>query len=306
MTTFPSQKKAVDDFHSILDKSAGGYLLTGPEGIGKTAIAEELAARLLHIRPGGEHPGLQRILPDETKATRTIGVDQVRALIEVMRHTATAGRKRVGLVLPADSMTPQAANALLKTLEEPPSEAVLLLVSHRPGSLPATIRSRCHFLPCPFPTQEEGIAHIMTTVSADETRARRALAIAGGRPGTGAKLLQDGVIDIYDAITKQMSSTNPFERSSLIDLGRAVGKDFAAGHQAVSAFLWRAAQAANGYTPEGMDGPERKAVEIIANGAVAAWPIVQKIAEDTVKGNLDARYAGYRMLLGIEHGSGQA
>lgn len=145
---------------------AHAWLLTGPPGIGKATLAFRFARALLagpdavdarlsmpHGHPlfrqvaQGAHPDLTVIEAERDPRTgrlrSEITVDTVRAATAALRVTAAAGGYRVAVIDGAETLNRNAANALLKTLEEPPARAVLMLISHRPGSLPATIRSRC-------------------------------------------------------------------------------------------------------------------------------------------------------------------
>jgi DNA polymerase-3 subunit delta' len=136
-------------------------LLRGPEGLGKLHFAEYLAAALLcleNIDDGapcgqcractliraGSHPDLLTLSIPEDK--KVIGVDQVRELIDRLAITPQYAPGKVVIISPAHALNHNAANSLLKTLEEPPAGALLLLCSSRPASLPATIRSRCQQL----------------------------------------------------------------------------------------------------------------------------------------------------------------
>ena len=102
------------------------------------------ARRALAMRRRIGIPDLHWLYPEEDK--ETISVDQVRDVIETFTLTAHRGGAKVAIVEPAEAMTTAAANALLKTLEEPTAGSYLLLVSHQPGRLPATVRSRCQHL----------------------------------------------------------------------------------------------------------------------------------------------------------------
>jgi DNA polymerase-3 subunit delta' len=139
------------------------WLIAGPAGVGKINLALTFADRLLQgsaaTEPGllephealaalaerhapmDHHPDLHWLYPAEDK--HTISVEQVRDVIEALALTAHRGAAKVVIVEPADAMTIAAANALLKTLEEPSENTYLLLLAHQPGRLPATIRSRC-------------------------------------------------------------------------------------------------------------------------------------------------------------------
>lgn len=149
------------------------WLLTGPEGIGKATLAYKIAryalaapgergvlkGEPLSVAPGSvaarqvralSHPGLLVIRrPYDPKAKRfpqTIPVDEVRRLRGFLAHAATKGSWRVVIVDQADELNINAANALLKSLEEPPPNALFLLISSEPGRLLTTIRSRCRRL----------------------------------------------------------------------------------------------------------------------------------------------------------------
>jgi len=148
-----------------------GWLISGPPGVGKATFAFRIARYLLafgatdrgpedlsvpendptsmQISAGG-HPGLlvlQRgINPNTGKPMTVLGVDEIRKLSGFFGMTSGAGGWRVAIVDTADDMNPQAANALLKALEEPPARAMLMLLSNAPGQLLPTIRSRCQRL----------------------------------------------------------------------------------------------------------------------------------------------------------------
>ena len=154
-------------------------LISGRRGLGKRLLALHFARALLCDAPQesgeacgvcpscgyvaqGTHPDLQLIEPviydEEGNRTPTdaINVERVRELIEFSQLSPHRQRAKVGLIAPAEAMNAAAANALLKTLEEPPAGTFLLLVSHQPARLPPTIVSRCRRLPAPEP--ERGAA----------------------------------------------------------------------------------------------------------------------------------------------------
>jgi DNA polymerase-3 subunit delta' len=151
-------------------------LLTGREGIGKRTFALELARSLLCEDAGadglacgvcascryvqaGQHPDLRVVEPveidDDNVATPSlwITIAHVRALIDWAQLTSHRRVAKVAVIVPAERMNVAAANALLKTLEEPPPGTYLILVAHQPGRLPATVRSRCQWLASPVPSE---------------------------------------------------------------------------------------------------------------------------------------------------------
>ena len=166
-------------------------MLCGPAGIGKRRLAARLAGAILctgappgpcgrcrscHHLAVGSHPDLRRIEPGEGGAR--IPIESVRALVE--HSTLAAERARIALIAPAEAMSQAAANALLKTLEEPAGNAVFLLTSDAPGMVPATIRSRCRKMPIPAPSRAEALAWLAQEMTPDA--AARTLALAGGLP----------------------------------------------------------------------------------------------------------------------------
>jgi DNA polymerase-3 subunit delta' len=164
---------------------AHAYLLHGPAGIGKRALAERLMARLLcqspngldacgqckscHLLAAGTHPDNYVLEPEE--ADKPIKVDQVRELVDFVVQTAQLGGRKVVLLEPAEAMNLNAANALLKSLEEPSGATVLLLISHQPSRLLPTIKSRCvQALP---ESSEEERAELLTLAAGSPLAALR-------------------------------------------------------------------------------------------------------------------------------------
>lgn len=216
------------------------WLISGPRGIGKASFAFRAARFALseggEAEPAGlfgesapavslqldpEHPVFRRIAsgahpdlmtlersvnPDTNKLRSSIAVDDVRKAGDFMRLTASEGGWRVVVVDSADELNTNAANALLKVLEEPPERALLLLVSHAPGRLLPTIRSRC----CRMTLKrlsDDAVAELLVArrpdIPADD---RVAIArLADGSPGRALSLADNGGLDLYRGIIALMT-----------------------------------------------------------------------------------------------------
>lgn len=187
---------------------AHAYLLHGPVGIGKRALAERLVASLLcrspleleacgqckacHLLAAGTHPDYCVLEPEEQD--KAIKVDQVRELVGFVVQTAQLGGRKVVLVEPAEAMNLNAANALLKSLEEPSGDTVLLLVSHQPSRLLPTVKSRCLQQACPLPSEADSLAWLARALpDSDPETLAELLALAAGSPLAAVRLQAQGV-----------------------------------------------------------------------------------------------------------------
>ena len=137
------------------DRLAHGYLLTGPEGSGKRWLASQLCGLLVGATDSPlTHPDVHTIEP-ESKSRRIV-IDQVRELERQLQMRSSQGGRKVGIIFDADRLQPQASNAFLKTLEEPPAQSHLILVSALPDQMLETILSRCIEVPV-HPTSKPAI-----------------------------------------------------------------------------------------------------------------------------------------------------
>lgn len=189
------------------------WILTGPRGLGKGAFARAAAAALVeepgvHQPEAGAHPDIIILdhLPsneDEERKReegkpfqikRNITIDQIRRMQHRLTTRPTLGNRRVIVIDPADDLEKSAVNALLKSLEEPPSGTHFLLVTHRVGRLLPTIRSRCRILR--FAPVAEADLNILLQNAAPgiDTAARAAVvAAAEGSPGVALEFLGQGL-----------------------------------------------------------------------------------------------------------------
>ena len=190
-------------------------LLAGPPGIGKMRFAEALSYSLLCDQSGQEtacgdckqcqlclsgHPDLKIIEPEE--GARQIKVDQIRAVIHFLSQTSHAGGYKIVLLKPAETMNINAANAVLKSLEEPTENSLLILVSDMPGSLMPTIRSRCQLLYFPVPAANDVLAWL-TPFTANEGLASQLLLEAAGQPLTALNYLNSGGLQRRQLMTTE-------------------------------------------------------------------------------------------------------
>lgn len=179
---------------SELDSPAQAYLLAGPESVGKATIAARFAAGLLggvaderarRLALSGSHPDLAILEPEGAAG---LGVDQARQAVSRSSMSPVEAGRTVFLFPDAASMTEQAANALLKTLEEPASSVVFLLVAGSEDAFPKTVASRCrtvHVGRVPTPEIEAALVERGVGRKAAENIA----AVSGGRPGLALGLI---------------------------------------------------------------------------------------------------------------------
>ena len=203
------------------------WLLTGPQGIGKASFAYRAARHLLGAGPAPEagslgqtaddpvsrmvsaqsHPDLM-VLERQVEggaARKSIPVDEARRLPEFFSKAPALSPYRVAIIDAADDLNVNAANAVLKTLEEPSGRGVLLLVSHAPGRLLTTIRSRCRRLAfAPWP-EAALAAFAAERLQVDETDALRLARMAQGAPGRMLSLHAAGALALDDAVAELLA-----------------------------------------------------------------------------------------------------
>jgi DNA polymerase-3 subunit delta' len=230
------QEKAIVFLKRVIanDKIAPAYLFTGIQGIGKTTTAMAFALLLNCIKPvdgegcrkcssckkiiDGNHPDLIIIGPEPEK--KEIGIDQIR---EINRHHAFSpvlGQYRIIIIDPAEKMSDEAANAFLKTLEEPPPGNILILNVGDPDQLPLTIVSRCQRVPFkPLPT-EGMVDWLIKERNMDKEEARILARLSEGSLGEAIRLADDELFTDRINLVTMMQGIIEGPSDILLDLAR--------------------------------------------------------------------------------------
>lgn len=218
-------------------------LFVGPPGVGKALLAQRLAARLActgAVPPCGEcagclqvaagsHPDLRVIgAPSaggrkDARTKKEIGIDQARDLKRFVALRAIAAGRKIAIVDDADRLSIAAQNALLKTLEEPPGAAMLILVTASPGALLTTVRSRCQRIAFrPLDAADTQAVLVDAGIAADE--AARLAAAAEGSPGRALALRASWAGDDQAEIQTLLAGLAGGRYGSVLAMSKALGK----------------------------------------------------------------------------------
>lgn len=202
-------------FQAVVMASPQAVLITAPEGSGKKTIARKLSQTLLGGKTGAD-PNILEILPETS-----ITIDQIRQIKDFIKHR-TVGQgelRRAVLVLNAHTMSDEAQNALLKTLEEPPEDTVIILTASGVSQLKPTVRSRCLLLNIMPLSEQMATKHF--AASHDSQNITTAYYTSDGRIGLMTALLEGGqehglVGAIAEA--KRLLKLTAFERLAEVDV----------------------------------------------------------------------------------------
>jgi len=251
------QDKAVEQFATAWEsrKLHHAWLLAGPKGVGKASFAHAAARRVLADAAGplsglpgletsddhpmvklveaGSHPDmrqLERLTNEKTgNLARNISVDQVRSLSELFDLSPAMSDWRVVIIDSVDELEPSGANALLKMLEEPPPNSIFFLVSHAPGRLLPTIRSRCRRLD--FQALGNDVMTSILEAQAPDVSAadrKKIVSMSFGSAGRALAFAELGLAKLEDAaiaILRQGDPTNARRSELAQELGKKASAD---------------------------------------------------------------------------------
>lgn len=273
----------LDQQRTFLDAWRAGrlhhaWLLTGPQGIGKGTFAQAAAAyvlasaagpaegvasdrldvspehRIAKLLAAGSHPDFRRLtrLEDEKtgKVKAEIVVDQVRELQPLLHTQPSFSPWRVVIVDAAEEMRREAANAFLKSLEEPPANTLFLLVSHAPGRLLPTIRSRCRILRFQ-PLAEAEVRTVLERQLSESGEVASLAALAEGSPGRALRFAGLDIVGLTRALS-ELTQGSPAQRNArALDLAKMLAAKnaqlrYEAFLELAPAFLAQAAQGQQG------------------------------------------------------------
>lgn len=287
------------------------WLLTGPEGVGKATFAYRAARRLLGAPPDPSHgilgasPGhpvsrqiIARSHPDllvlerigeDGKVRKSIPVDEARKLSDFFSKSPATAPHRVAIIDAVDDLNVNAANAVLKTLEEPPPRGIVLLISHAPGGLLPTIRSRCRRLAFQPLTEEEVTAFVGQRTTANAEDAIRLARMSKGAPGRALALALAGAVAVDDAAKELLQDLPKIDEAMALSLAdKFRGGE---GQAQFNLLFERLAERVHGHAArlasEGYGGLDRWA---------AAWETLQRLPREVEAVNLDRADAFFTAL----------
>lgn len=307
MNDYVGHDKAWRQFAAACDsgKIHHGWILAGPRGIGKSAFALRAAAMLVDPENAyasmiarGSHPDIlsvkrlpkeplkeDEVIDDVTEFKRSITVDQIRGLQQSLTTRPGLSNRRAIIIDAADDLERGGANALLKSLEEPPVGTFFFLVSHASDRLLPTIRSRCQILRFEA-LDDSDMAHILQRaapeVGADELQAL--IRLGNGTPGQALDFLGLDLKEIEDAM---MAIVRTGDRDNALRSGLADKLALKAAQPRYEAFLRRAPSLIADYT--------RKLDATQASNGVAAWEAATGLAARAIALSLDKQSVVFQM-----------
>ena len=282
-----------------------GWLLEGPSGIGKARLAKRMASYVLSANmessstldapdddpviqkmEAESHPDLRwvwRKPDDKGKVKQDIPVDDIRGLNHFFSLKSGMGGWRVGVIDSLDELNRNGANALLKTLEEPPSNCLLILISHGTRAVLPTIKSRCRTLRMK-PLNEEDTIAALKGAGVDDARSSSKL--ARGRPGLGIKLATPSSMAAASAVRSYLRALPRPSDTLLAQVIRTAGTD-ATAFEAFSGELLDWLQASSAEQPS----------------CSKQWLQISRTLSETRVLNMDLTQAAAKLVAGLQASS---
>lgn len=270
-------------------------LVCGPEGLGKRAFAERFVRGLLCLEPvdgeacghcrscallaAGTHPDrvtLSYGLRKDGVQRSEIVIDQIRELSARLAMSSQFGGWQVATIDPADALNGAAANALLKTLEEPAAQTMLVLVADAPWRLPQTIRSRCQRIEFHLPAADQALAWLQAQGIPD---AAAALGAAGGNPGLAQRWAQEGALDRRREVRKDLAGLAAGRGEAMDVVRRWLDSEPAQR-------VWFAAQAAAEEAKAKLSGATGPLASSLEPAQLADWYATANRARESLRGPL--------------------
>lgn len=344
--TLFGQSRAETDFLEAYNTSRlhSGWLITGPRGVGKATLAWKIATFLLAEQAGGgmfgdappaatslavsvdnpdarlvqsgAHPRLIVIRRpynyDTQKLRQEITVDAVRGLKDFFHMSAADGGRRVVIVDAADEMNRNAANAILKELEEPPANTTIMLIAHQPSRLLPTIRSRCRELRC-AKLGTDDLHAALQQAGIDAPNAEGLATLAGGSAGDAVRLMRHDGLQLYAELIHMFDGLPNANRTAVLKLAEscaARGADVRYGLtlDLIDQFIARAARTGLFGEPsmQAVHNEARLLARLSPNDhAARAWAQLQQDLTGRVRHgravNLDPASLILDMIFKIEH-----
>ena len=227
--------------HALLrqGRTPHALLFSGPQGIGKRKLAAATAAALLCLTPKdglacggcescrlmavGTHPDFYAVLPEKSgKAARSVKIEQIRALRTETARAPRLSERRVILLDDAETMNDAAANALLKTLEEPPGDTVFILATGARQALLPTILSRCtgvHF----SPLDDEAMARVLTAHGVPEEIRGPLITLSEGSAGRALRMFGEGAISLREDAMAALEKLPKMTPEDVFSAGEQIG-----------------------------------------------------------------------------------
>ncbi|WP_421791597.1 DNA polymerase III subunit delta' [Hyphobacterium sp.] len=288
------------------------WMITGPKGVGKASLAYKAAVSLLGETRGLEaaarkvraksHPNLLTInRPWDEKRKRwraEITIDEVRRVPDFFSRSAGEPGWRIAIIDSMDEFNRNAANGLLKTLEEPPERGLLFLVTHSPGRLLPTIRSRCRHLELRAPEVEETADWLVRRQGIDSGKANSVSMLAKGAPGRALAFLHSGALDLEQDVRNLLDRLPNWDQKSSRRLAARVS-----------------ARGAEGLRPQFFASLSRNAARLAKERAIEGLPPdawltarleIEKLAGETQGLYLDTKQAALSALAHMEKAAREA